>query len=78
MRNKTIQFLTGVLLLSFLFTMSACEDWLDETESEPLITTDGFTSSVLDLERLLNGSYAAIIGQGWRWTVCFALFDCGT
>jgi len=50
------------LLPMLIFTTVSCEDWLDETETEPLITTDGFLGSVLDLERLLNGTYASLLG----------------
>jgi len=63
MRDRIKKLLVPVLLFSLLFTHSACEKWLDETETEPMITTEGFLSSVLDLERLLNGGYAALLGN---------------
>ncbi len=49
------------ILLSTLF-VGSCEKWLDETSTESLITTEGYMSSVRDLERLLNGAYATLLG----------------
>lgn len=63
MKKRLIHILIPVLLLSSVFMMSSCEKWLDETVSEPLITTEGYLKSVLDLERLLNGSYAILLGH---------------
>ncbi len=60
MKMKKYIFLLGVAFMTLTFT--SCEEWIDETETEPLITTEGFFASVIDLERLLNGSYAALLG----------------
>lgn len=52
--------LLSVLACTMVF--SSCEKWLDETTSEPLITTEAYLKSVRDLERLLNGAYATLLG----------------
>jgi starch-binding outer membrane protein, SusD/RagB family len=49
-----------ILLSSILF--GSCEKWLDETSTENIIATESYVSSVRDLERLLNGSYATLLG----------------
>ena len=49
------------IVLSGLLTGS-CEKWLDEASTEPVVTTDSYMSSVSDLERLLNGAYATLLG----------------
>jgi hypothetical protein len=50
------------IILLFALSFSSCETWIDDTETEPLITTEGFFGTVTDLERILNGSYATLLG----------------
>ncbi len=63
MKENKIQLFFPVLLLSIFILTTSCEDWLDETETEPTITTEGFLTTVGDLERILNGGYAALLGH---------------
>lgn len=62
--KKTVHRLLMLFILPALIAMAntSCEKWLDETNTEPLITTEAYLESVLDLERLLNGTYATLLG----------------
>lgn len=51
-----------IAIVSMVF-LGSCTEWLDETETEPIITTEGYLSSVMDIERLLNGAYATLLGN---------------
>lgn len=55
-RNKFI------LIFLIPFFAWSCEDWLNEHEIGDQIITETFFSSVDDLEKVLNGGYAALLG----------------
>ncbi len=55
--------MTRIVLTAFLsLSLFSCEEWIAGTETEPLITTEGYFTTVTDLERLLNGAYATLLG----------------